>query len=506
MSGRLDKQIDFGERDSSLDIDKDLADELGQKFLELAMEQFTNIRDLPVFPTTDAAALKLEFDPVMPLEGVDPQKLLVECQSIIKGSRQNGHPRFFGYVASPATFPGICADFLASALNQNVTSWRSAPSATEIERIVIKWLGELTGFGSNCAGILTSGGSMANLNALTMAHRVKCEADVSREGIRNSGRTMTIFATDQTHHSVLKAADLIGLGRNQVRIVDTDDRFRMDVRALRQQIEADKAGGFHPFCVVATAGTVNTGAVDPLAAIAEIAREHRMWLHVDGAYGGPAATDKSKQLLFDGIGIADSMSIDAHKWLYSPVDCGCLLFRDAKDARRAFSESSEADYIKVYEQQQDEAFAFWDYGTELSRRFRALKLWMMMKYFGVRRIAEAIAEDCRLASYMAECVQASDDFELLAPVELSICCFRYVPPHVRKSAFGGGDKTKTTLRLNNLNAAIMHSIQRGGRAYLSNANLRGQFALRACIVNFRTKRSDIDFTLDLVRETAAGLI
>jgi glutamate/tyrosine decarboxylase-like PLP-dependent enzyme len=506
MNGQSIEQNDTRAQESSLEIDRGAAGELGREFLAIAMEQLTNIRKLPVFPSTDASALKLEFDSALPLEAVEPLKLLAECQSIVDGCRQNGHPRFFGYVASPATFPGICADFLASALNQNVTSWRSAPSATEIERIVIKWLGELTGFGSDCAGIMTSGGSMANLNALTIAHRAKCEEDVSREGIRNSGRTMTIFATDQTHHSVLKAADLIGLGRNQVRIVDTNDRFRMDVRALRQYIEADKAAGFHPFCVVATAGAVNTGAVDPLAAIAEIAREHGMWLHVDGAYGGPAAADKSKRLLFDGIEVADSMSIDAHKWLYSPVDCGCLLFRDAKYARRAFSESSEADYIKVYEQQQDEAFAFWDYGTELSRRFRALKLWMTMKYFGVRRIAESIAEDCRLASYMAERVQASDDFELLAPVELSICCFRYLPPQIRSLETGSGDVAETTLRLNNLNAAIMHSIQRGGRAYLSNANLRGQFALRACIVNFRTKRSDIDFTLDLVRETAEGLI
>jgi aromatic-L-amino-acid decarboxylase len=183
MNGQSNEQNDTRARESSLEIDRGAAGELGREFLAIAMEQLTNIRKLPVFPSTDASALKLEFDSALPLEAVEPLKLLAECQSIVDGCRQNGHPRFFGYVASPATFPGICADFLASALNQNVTSWRSAPSATEIERIVINWLGELTGFGSDCAGIMTSGGSMANLNALTIAHRAKCEEDVSREGI-----------------------------------------------------------------------------------------------------------------------------------------------------------------------------------------------------------------------------------------------------------------------------------------------------------------------------------
>ena len=486
----------------SLEITPDDANEMGEQCLRIAVEQYSDVRSFPIFPATVDLALIKEFDQAIPTDGISLEKLLKECGRIVAGCRQNGHPRFFGYVASPATFPGICADLLASALNQNVTSWRSAPSATSVEQLVLRWLAELTGFGAESAGILTSGGSMANLCALTIAHRMKCGFDVDRQGLASSEKPMTIMATDQTHHSVSKAAALIGLGRDQVRYVSTDDSFRMDAAALRSQIEADISSGLQPFCVVATTGTVNTGAVDRLSAIAGVAREHGLWLHVDGAYGGPAAMVESRKHLFAGLELADSMSIDAHKWLYSPVDCGCILFRDARHARQAFSESSEADYIKVYENEQDEAFAFWDYGIELSRRFRALKLWMMMKYFGTRRIANSIAVDCEMASYMAERIQDSDDLELLAPVELSICCFRYIPPRLRNSDSSG---TARSAELGKLNAAIMHSIQRGGHAYLSNASLKGEYALRACIVNFRTTRSDIDFTLDLVRETGTRL-
>jgi glutamate/tyrosine decarboxylase-like PLP-dependent enzyme len=261
-----------------------------------------------------------------------------------------------------------------------------------------------------------------------------------------------------------------------------------------------------PFCVVASAGTVNTGAIDPLVEMAEIARDYNLWFHVDGAYGSPAAMEESRRALFSGLELADSMSIDAHKWLYSPVDCGCLLFRDEVKARQAFSEASEADYIKVHETEGDEAFAFWDYGIELSRRFRGLKLWMMLKYFGAKRIAAAIGEDCRLAAYMADRIESEDEFELLAPVQLSICCFRFVPREMRNLLSNGDNNDELNRQLDALNEAILISVQRSGRAYLSNATLRGRYALRACIVNFRTTRADIDLTLELVRETAARLI
>jgi glutamate/tyrosine decarboxylase-like PLP-dependent enzyme len=286
--------------------------------------------------------------------------------------------------------------------------------------------------------------------------------------------------------------------------VNSDERFRLDVRSLRERLESDTREGLRPFCIAASAGTVNTGAVDPLTEIASIAREYGLWFHLDGAYGALAALDESKRSLFEGIEQADSLSLDAHKWLYAPVDCGCLLFRDEAPARSAFA-SGEADYIKVHEEALDESFAFWDYGVELSRRFRALKIWMMLRYYGTRQVAYAISEDNALAAYMAERVTAAEDFELLAPVELSICCFRYVPTALRAkllSAHSQEEREELNAELNQLNARIMHRVQRGGSAYLSNATLHGNYALRACITNFRTTHSDIDATLDIVREAA----
>jgi glutamate/tyrosine decarboxylase-like PLP-dependent enzyme len=245
-----------------------------------------------------------------------------------------------------------------------------------------------------------------------------------------------------------------------------------------------------PFCVVGSAGTVNTGVVDPLTDIAQIATEFGLWFHVDGAYGAPGVLDEGKKDLFAGLERADSVSLDPHKWLYVPVDAGCLLFRDAESAMNAFS-TEDADYIKTHGYSDEEAFAFWDYGVELSRRFRALKVWLTLQYYGTRRIAEAIAEDISLAAYLGELVSKAEDFELLAPVELSICCFRYVP----RAGMSDTD-------LNQLNERIMALVQKGGRAYVSNATVNGRFALRACITNFRTTKADIEGTVAAIRDAA----
>ncbi|MBA3767800.1 MAG: hypothetical protein H0W99_12595 [Acidobacteria bacterium] len=314
---------------------------------------------------------------------------------------------------------------------------------------------------------------------------------------------MTIYASDQIHMSIPKAADVLGLGREQVRLVKSDARFRLDVRSLREMIEADMSRGLVPFCVVASAGTVNTGAVDPLAALARVAATYNLWFHVDGAYGALGSLDERKRPLFEGLERADSVSLDPHKWLYAPVDCGCLLFRDPAKARRAFL-TDDADYIKVHEEAIDESFAFWDYGIELSRRFRALKIWMMLCYYGTRRIRAAISDDNDLAAYLAERVNLAEEFELLAPVELSICCFRYVPPavHAALREAEPTERAHLNAELDQLNARIMHRVQRGGRAYLSNVTLNGSYGLRACVVNFRTTRDDIEQALDIVREAA----
>jgi aromatic-L-amino-acid/L-tryptophan decarboxylase len=488
---------------TSLDITGEALRELSAQTTALVFEYFERIRELPVFPDTSAAEINERLHTALSPEGEPLETLMADCRALINASRHNGHPRFFGYVASPSTPIGAYADLIASALNQNVTSWRSAPAATRIEQTVIRWLSRLIGYGEDAHGLLMSGGSLANLNALFIALRIKGGVDVSRRGLWNRESPMTIYASDQAHFSIVKAADALGLGRDQVRLLKADGRFRLDARLLREHLDSDIDAGFKPFCVVANAGTVSTGAVDPLDEIATVTKEYDLWLHVDGAYGALAAMDESKRPLFRGIERADSVSLDPHKWLYAPVDAGCLLFRDEVSVRAACA-PGEADYIKVQEQTAEEAFAFWDYGLELSRRFRALKIWLMLRYYGTRRVSDAIAADNILASELAKRVTEAEDFELLAPAELSICCFRHVPPDISRRLATEDEEGRELLNveLDELNAEILRRVQRGGRAYVSNATIRGRYALRACITNFRTTSEDIMETLEIVREAA----
>ena len=475
---------------SSLDVTDDALQQISADVAKLVAEYMATISERPVRAenyagkTTESIASKLSA------EGVPLEQLLAECRTIMDLSRHNGHPRFFGYVASPSTPVGAYADLIASALNANITCWRSGPAGTEVERLVVRWLGSLIGYDDRANGLLTSGGSMANMIALLIASRQRL--NVSRQGFWNAGPPLTIYASEEVHMSVAKAADILGIGRDQVRVVACEQQ-RMRVDSLRETIEADLREGLRPFCVVGSAGTVNTGVVDPLAEIARVADEFQLWFHVDGAYGAPGVLDERKKQLFAGLERADSVSLDPHKWLYVPVDAGCLLFRDAAAAKAAFS-TEEADYIKTHGYADEEAFAFWDYGVELSRRFRALKVWMTLQYYGTRRIAQAISEDISLAAYLGELVSKAEDFELLAPVELSICCFRYVPR-----------RDLSERELDQLNAQIMAAVQKSGRAYLSNATVNGKFALRACITNFRTTKADLELTLAVVREAAKSL-
>lgn len=505
----MSKKAEYtGRRQSSLDISDEELRQLSSEFSKLVTDYFSEISNLRLYPETSGGKTTAEVGSRLSFDGEPLEKLMASCRSILNNSRHNGHPRFFGYVASPATPPGAFADLLASALNANASCWRSAPGGTEIEKVVVRWLGSMIGYSDDAHGLLTSGGSMANMIAIQIAHRAKAKQDVRAKGLWNFREPMTIYASDQVHMSIPKAADILGIGREQVRTVESDSNFRLDVRRLRELIESDRKKQLQPFCVVASAGTVNTGAVDPVTEVAEVAREFGLWFHVDGAYGAPAALDQRKRALFDGLTRADSISLDAHKWLYVPIDAGCLLFHNPKAARAAFS-TGDADYIKVLEAgRADEAFAFWDYGVELSRRFRALKIWFTLQYYGQKRIAEAISEDNSLAEYMGECVEAAGDFELLAPVELSICCFRYLPqeyPH-RLASATEAERARIEAELDQLNTQIMVRVQHDGDAYLSNATVRGKFALRACITNFRTTRADIDKTLEVIQQAGVEIV
>jgi len=469
-----------------------------------------------IFPALEGVDLQAGLASPLPTRGRSAGSLLNEIErTILPYLRDNGHPRFLGYVMSPPSAAGVAADLITSAIDQNLTAWRSAPVATELERLTVDWLRQIAGLPAGSGGLLTSGGSLANLTALATARTQHAPAATLRGGLGQLGDSlMTVYASDQVHLSIPRAVQLLGLGTAALRTLPTDARMRLDPTALEEAIEADRRQGNRPFCIVASAGTAATGAIDPLNRIARVARRHKLWLHVDAAYGGPLRLSPAHRALLSGIGEADSVTLDPHKWLYAPLDVGCVLFRDFEIARQAFA--SRGDYAAVFETGTRTSFAYFDHGPELSRRFRALKVWMILKYHGTDRIGRRIAEELELARHLGGVLQNRDELELLAPVETSIVCFRYVPVALRRpipsakaeaTSRGrashrqtGGFPAATEARLDDLNSTLLRELQREGRVYLSNARVRGRFALRACLINFRTTRADIQAVIEAVVE------
>ena len=420
---------------------------LADRVSDAATDFLAALEGSPIFPPTSGPATAAVFERPAPEEGMG-MAAFDELAAVAEHARA-GNGRL-----------------LASVLNQNVTAWRSAPAAVAIERTVVGWLAQAVGCGG-FAGSLTSGGSAANLMGLAMAREAKAPAN------EQGAQPGVVYASQEVHMSVPKALALLGLGRANLRLVAVDDHFRMRPDALEAAIADDRRAGRRAIAVVASAGTVTTGAIDPLAEVAAIAHANDLWLHVDGAYGALAALAVPERLA--GLALADSLSVDAHKWLYQPLDCSALLYRDAEIARQSFAYTG--DYAKSLSADPVEGFAFFDESIELSRRFRALKLWLSLRYHGLGQFRQAIGNDLRHGQLLAELIEAEPSLELLAPVELSAVCFRWT---------GGSAAT-----LDERNQQILQRVVRRGRVLLSNATLGGRFALRACIVNHRTTDQDV---------------
>jgi glutamate/tyrosine decarboxylase-like PLP-dependent enzyme len=464
------------------------ADEMcdwGNSVIQLMTEYLCSLRGRGVYRHVFSRRIRNRLDATLPTKGSDFDGLLkVFREDIIPFSRQNAHPRMFGYVQSPGTPLAAFADLLASTLNANLTVWRSAPAPVELERLTIDWIRQILGFNTEAGGLFVSGGSMANLAAIAAARQAKGPSP---------GR-LRMYASSETHFSIAKAAALLGIGRENVCFVAIDERFKIRTDDLVAKITADLEAGYVPFCVVANAGTVNTGAVDPLMDVREVANRFQLWMHVDGSYGAFAVLAESARKLFAGIAHADSLALDPHKWLYLPVDVGCVIYRDPEVGRATFTH--EAEYTRVMEEEADEAFAFWDYGPELSRRFRALKVWMLLKGVGLDSLGEAIESNLACARHLEAMVRASDDFEMVAPVELSIFCFRHVPSHLR---------SESPQAIDDFNERLLIALQRDGSSYLSNTALGGRFGLRGCVLNYRTTLRDMEILLDDLRRVARTL-
>jgi glutamate/tyrosine decarboxylase-like PLP-dependent enzyme len=400
-------------------------------------------------------------------------------------------------VNSPPAPLGVLGDFIAAGVNPSCAGGDHA--AIYLERCVVRWLMELVGFPTEGSfGLLVSGGSMATLTALAAArHRATAARgwDVRAEGLQGDGRPRLVLYTSAEGHScVRKSAELLGLGSDAVRVVPTDAAFRMDMGALASAVARDRATGLAPFCVSATAGTVGTGAFDPLDALADFCAAQNLWLHVDGAYGALAAAAPEVAERCRGLARADSLALDPHKWLSVPVECGCVLVRDGQLLRDTFS--FVPSYLRTEE---GKGFGglpwFSEYGFQQTRGFRALKLWLVLQHLGRAGVQRHLARHLALARTLAELVDAAPDLERLAPVELSIVCFRFVPP--------GADRDPAATDA--LNKRIMEVVQADGRAFLTNATVGGRFALRACVLHYGTTESDLELLVRAVREAGARL-
>jgi glutamate/tyrosine decarboxylase-like PLP-dependent enzyme len=442
----------------------------------------------------------LDSSAPLPDAGSDAATLLDDASRLLfDHSLLNGHPRFFGYITSSPAPIGILAELLASAVNPNVGAWRLSPMASEIEAQTIRWLAELVGYPVDCGGLLVSGGNMANMVGLFAARAAAAEWDVRAHGVAASGaRPLRVYASKETHTWLQKATDLSGLGTDSVRWIETDDELRMDVAALRAAVERDRAAGELPMMVVGTAGSVSTGAVDPLGEIAELCRSEKIWFHVDGAYGAFAAALPDAPADLRMLSLADSVAMDPHKWLYAPLEAGCVLVRDAERLRAAFA------YHPPYYHFGEEATNYVDVGPQNSRGFRALKVWLALRQVGREGYVRMIGDDIRLTEKLHGAVSEHPELEPLT-IALSISTFRYVPRDLRARL---GD-ARVQRYLDALNQELLERIQRSGEAFVSNAVIRDRYVLRACIVNFNTTLADVEAIPEIVarigRETDAEL-
>jgi aromatic-L-amino-acid decarboxylase len=463
---------------------------LGHRLVDQLAESLDAVPQGPVTRDEAPSAVREALDLAAPLPeaGIDPGPLLERSARLLfEHSLFNAHPRFFGYITAAPAPIGMLGDLLAAAVNANVGGWTLSPAATEIESQTVRWIAALIGYPEGCGGLLVSGGNMANIVCFLAARAAKAGWNVREGGVTGaSGQRLRVYGSAETHTWIQKAADIGGLGTESIRWIETDARLRMDVSALRRQIEADTAAGDVPCMVVGTAGSVSTGAIDPLREISALCQELDVWFHVDGAYGGFAAAVPDAPADLRALTAADSVAVDPHKWLYAPLEAGCALVRDPERLRTAFA------YHPPYYHFNEQATNYVDYGPQNSRGFRALKVWLALQHAGAAGYRQMIADDIRLSRAMADAVRQSDELELITQ-ELSITTFRYVPRALRPT-LGNQDVERY---LDTLNRRVLDRLQRGGEAFVSNAVVGGRYVLRACIVNFHTTRADVEATVQI---------
>ena len=464
----------------------------GHELIDWIADYFDRIEDLPVLSQIEPGQLKAQLPTSPPEKGEAMEKIIGDLDKLIVPALTHWvHPSFYAYFATSTSAPGILGELLTAAFDNKAMLWRTSPASTELEDVTLDWLRQMMGLDAGMSGIIYDTASVSSMHAIAAA-REGVEKRVREEGM--SGRTdlplLRVYVSEQAHSSIEKGVITLGLGQRGLRKIPTDSEFRMDPNALAIAIEEDKRDGFIPFCIVATVGTTSTTSIDPIREIIPIGEEHAMWLHVDAAYAGSAAVVPELRDILAGCDRADSLVVNPHKWLFTPFDLSVLYCRHMDLLQRAFSLVPE--YLRTPEQEKVRNGS--DYGIQLGRRFRALKLWMVIRYFGHEGLAARIREHCRLAKLFASWVEESPDWELMAPVPLALVCFRARPTQRPEL------EVEREHRLDVLNESIMHAVNKTGKALLSHTKLNNKLTLRLSIGNIRTTERHVREVWELLNE------
>ncbi|MFK5855443.1 MAG: aminotransferase class V-fold PLP-dependent enzyme [Bacteroidota bacterium] len=476
-------------RETPIEIGKEDFKKFGYQLIDKIAEFIDTIDKKPVTRGESPSKLQVLLGDVsLPENGKSAEILLSETSDLMfKHSLLNGHPKFLGYITSSAAPLGALADLLAAAVNPNVGAHILSPMATEIERQTVKWLAEFIGVSPNYGGILVSGGNMANFTAFLAARTAKAPMAIKEDGISNTDK-LTIYCSKTTHTWVENAAILFGLGTKSIRWIKTTPSNKIDNKILEETIKEDIINGCKPIMVIGTAGDVSTGVVDNLKVISYICKKYDLWFHIDGAYGVPAAVIPSLKSLFEGLEEADSIALDPHKWLYSPLEAGCTLVKNPQHLIDTFS--SHPEYYNFSSEDGEIAQNYYEYGLQNSRGFRALKVWLTLQQVGRRGYEKLIGEDIELSKLLFRLAENHQELEAVTQ-NLSISTFRYIPTNCQNT------ENKDDY-LNELNEALLNELQIGGEVFLSNAIINEKYCLRACVVNFRTTKKDIEEIVEII--------
>jgi aromatic-L-amino-acid/L-tryptophan decarboxylase len=458
---------------SKLELTSEEMRDLGYRIVDQLVEHFEALASKPVMRVSPRAELEAELRGPLPEMPTPVEVLLDQLRGAVWPNIGNvQHPRFFAFIPSPSNFVSVMADALAAGFNPFAGNWLEGSGPAQIELVTIDWLREMCGLPETAGGLFVSGGSMANLTALAAARRVtldeRCDDAV-------------VYFSDQTHNSIEKALRVLGFARGQIRALPSDENFRLQVDSLRRAVSEDRAGGKRPFCVIANAGTTNTGAVDPLNQLADLCELENLWLHVDGAYGAAACLSERGRRLLAGIERADSLSLDPHKWLFQPFEIGCVLARDARLLKKSFH--TMAGILEDTKRAEDEEINYYDYGVQLTRGFRALKLWLSIKTFGAAAFREAINRGFEMAEFAESLLRQSDCWRIISPATFGIVTFIFVAE--------GCSESETS----EIHRRMVEAMAEDGFAFANSTALRGRTVMRLCTINPRTTEDDVRATI-----------